>query len=144
MPFLLFCKGRKCHGDETNLWELFILLLSKIAGKLEPETSRKHRIIKSQLFSIHQTFFFQLWDYKCCVTEAVWAMIWMSKENSHSSKLKAPFAWQCPALFSEFCCQSCLQARAITDWGGANPPSSLESWFHTHWNKRHYFRYIPC
>lgn len=50
---------------EINLWELSILLLSKIAvytGRLEPETFRSHRIINSQLYSIHQeqTFSFQL------------------------------------------------------------------------------------
>lgn len=117
MPFLLFTGVRKHHGDKTNLWDLSVLLLSKTVATLENWNQRLPEITEQLILGPFLSIISRLYSLNSKIInaellQAVWALIWVSNESCHGWKLRALLAWQHPTLFSEWCCQSCLQSRA--------------------------------
>lgn len=115
--FLLFTRVRKHYRDKTNLWALSILLLSKTAATLENWNQTLPEITEQLILAPFLSIIIILYSFNSKIINAellqtVWALLWVSNESCHSWKLRALLAWQHPTLFSEFCCQSCLQSRA--------------------------------
>lgn len=141
MPFLLFTRVKQNYGDKTNLWELSVLLLFKTAATLENWNQPFPEITAELILGPFLSIFSRLYSFNSKIInaellQAVWALIWISNESCHGWKLRALLAWQHLTLFSELCCQKCLQSRT-NDWlreVQIHPPLRKSDFTHTEIN----------
>lgn len=70
MPFLLLTRVRKHHGDQTSLWELSVLLLSKAAATLENWNLRLSEITEELILGPFLSVIHRLYSFSSSVVNA--------------------------------------------------------------------------